>query len=603
MLDKEKINEEKVVKVGVIGESGVGKSTLIAGLTKKEYREALCEKTKENKGGQTKIGIHYRLCDPQSVGSYDIDWNYEGLTDYFVKKDSSGKTIGLLEKIGITKCVETILDQKDIDDETLRDAIKTRIREYLKDDEYKKGIDDLYDDIVNNPEWIIDSNTRLINSISVEIPADEAVWQMIHDAGFESIELWDTRGFLDGLKSDIKNQEEIGEEKYVDYMVTERGLKGVDACIYFDTGAINRPTLEVQKTYYPLIKSLLCANPFIVVSRSLNIRKSASSEEKFDYKEAKKDLIKDKTSDIHNSIISTVIDEIIDDEKDLKTMLKLNNMRAVIASRMKDDETQMNDDEDEIWLATCAGVLNDLLEAVKRDRKYINKWIDTYNSIVSNVDQLIDTFKSLYEIGGKFCIDKAIKYKYRGSEYSYESEKLYMKLIAPLYGEYAYDSKSFLGPRGGYYPNNPIEERYAINILESAYSERYKKVLPKLIDANKGMIEEEMRIWGVEYEQAKAELDRCMQKESQTDKSWFYRTGLLINTRYFVEAFRRVREIRGISKDVNGYLSDDYRNWFNGLTGEEQQEEKENTVERFFAYLVFYDMMNELDRVGSLTTA
>ena len=42
------IENEKNIEVAVIGKSGVGKSTWIAGLTKKEIRGELINKTEEN---------------------------------------------------------------------------------------------------------------------------------------------------------------------------------------------------------------------------------------------------------------------------------------------------------------------------------------------------------------------------------------------------------------------------------------------------------------------------------------------------------------------------------------------------------------------------
>ena len=69
MLEKK---EKTEVRIRVIGESGVGKSKWISSLFQKGVREELKRITAENKGGQTKIGVHYVLQPPDSIKTDSI---------------------------------------------------------------------------------------------------------------------------------------------------------------------------------------------------------------------------------------------------------------------------------------------------------------------------------------------------------------------------------------------------------------------------------------------------------------------------------------------------------------------------------------------------
>ncbi len=605
------LENEKNIEVAVIGESGVGKSTWIAGLTTKEIKGELLNKTEENFGGQTKIGIHYKLVNPEkkSEPEYYFHWNKEGLKQYYLKKiidktinDSVG-IISALNKLGITDYVTSVIDNNvisndssDKDDTYEIEPYKVRkaLDEYLQSEDYKTKIReiDLFKEIVNKPDLNMDVEIRLIHYISVEVPAAPIVWQKIEEAGFNSVTLCDTRGFLDGIKTDIMRSEEWSNEKYADYMLADRGIFNAHACIYFDSGAINRPTKEVQETYYPLIKKLLCANPFIVVKRSNNIRKymldeknALNEDDGKLYEEAKESLDKDADSDVHNSIIDTVIDEIIGNEKDLQTMIRLNNRESVIAARKSSEES-----EDEVWLKTCVGVFDDLLNAIKKDMQYINSRCDVYNGLISDTDKLIAAFQHLYEDEGEFCIGKAIKYWYRNEQHSHGIDEYYSRLLKPLKGE----EYTFLGIRGGYRSKIPLSERHAINILESAYDERYKRIIPLLIEMNSEILTEKMRQYNISFEDLKAELNRCKEKESHQNISCFSRAGLLVNIEYFEKAFRLVRKKYNISTDDSEDETHEHRAWFENSSHDWQDFYMNKVVESFFKYLVFYDKQEEL---------
>lgn len=292
--------------IAVVGESMAGKSTWIANLFDEDITKQLKSICELNQEGQTKIPVYYWLENlrGKKLGVKSIGWNLELLS----------KTLKEEEK---QKCVQRLIELLNLPtgfDLTTEDDIQGEIEyileKYLQSDEYMVCIEELqtveFISTICNGSKI--GELGIISYVEIYGAANADVWNMIKDFGLESVKIRDTRGFLDEtedkmqefLESAKQNYRKENEsirntqfdevdknDEYLQKLLDDRGIYGVDACVFMSVAGSNALSKKNNKRIYgPLIKNMLEKNPTFLVVRADKLTEIYAGNSDISYEES-----------------------------------------------------------------------------------------------------------------------------------------------------------------------------------------------------------------------------------------------------------------------------------------------------------------------------
>lgn len=483
--------------IAVVGESMAGKSTWIANL----FTESITKKLKEictfNKEGQTKIAVYYRLEDTNldifKINS--IGWNLDMLIKEISNKKKQGIIIELFEKLKLFDEVEHAQD--------VSDDMAQKLEKYFKSETYVEVLNntDVLDFISKFANDSVIGETGIITFIEISATSRNNVWDIIKKYNLKSIRIRDTRGFLDetedkmqeyleNVKNNRKDEtdtvntgyiESDKKEEYLQKLLDERGIHGIDACIFMSIANSNALCKKTSRAIYgPLIKNLLDKHPTYLVVRADKLTEVLTCNSNLTYKEAisKNDdnnfthLTKFFTgfNDLRNLLIDYGLNEETNnfDSSDYKTGIAKRHYKELVLPNIipnLNDEGEKQLQED-VYLKSVLGVFEDILEGIH----------EYYNNI-NSANELLEKLHNVDYIQSQFC--KLFNQKFNeniffhGNYWGYSNKLLYYvtqvysnKVQGPYYG-------GMVGVNGGlttYIAGEGRVGQYAASLLQTAYN-------------------------------------------------------------------------------------------------------------------------------------
>lgn len=252
--------------IAVVGESMAGKSTWIASLFREDIAGKLQKLSKENREGQTKISVYYRLHNPegndfQVVG---IGWKLEALAKV-LKGDKYPQAFRKL-MISLKMPYQDATEMEE-------DMLQSGLADYFQTEEYISCIHtqepfSFLRDVVNNEE-IRELGT--IAYVETDGAASDEAWAEISRYGVEWIRMRDTRGFLAETESEMLKYLEWAKcpSTYSGKLLDDRGIYDVDACVLMGMAGTNTLSKKLLKSIYgPPLRNILEKYPVFLVIRS-----------------------------------------------------------------------------------------------------------------------------------------------------------------------------------------------------------------------------------------------------------------------------------------------------------------------------------------------
>lgn len=396
--------EKKEYDIAVVGESMVGKSTWIANLFTKENTEKLKSICQYNSEGQTKIATYYKveMDIEKKLELTSIGWNIDDLFDEHNEKSNQETIKKISDFFGM---------QEDID-----------FYKYFKSEEFKmalKRVDPIsvIKEIVNNEEIC---NSGLISYIEITGGASEEVANLMRQYNLETLCIRDTRGFLDEttdkmnnylneinekskIKKDYENPEfssSLNEEEYIQKLMDDRGIYGIDACVFMSMeNSISLNKKNIKGIYGPLIRMLLVKYPTFLVVRSSDFTKKMSKAEEKKYLDCCNEILNDDFFSGFDNIRELLSEfGLYSHSSDYKTEIAHKHYKELLLAGVS--KKRLNKDG-EIYRKSVVGVLSEVIKGVRdyyKDISEAEEFIHSINKIDgSHLKKMKEIFDEYFE--------------------------------------------------------------------------------------------------------------------------------------------------------------------------------------------------------------
>lgn len=533
-MDKERFN------IAVVGESMAGKSSWIASLYAEEITDRLKEICRLNSEGQTKVVTHYVIVNDTSepLTVTDIGWSEE------ITENEALKTIKAFfgwEKSG--KAAESFRGPEFKTSLAHADPIKV-----LKN-------------LVNKEEI---AGSGIITSIELTGGASAETCAILTKYAQNRICIKDTRGFLDETTDKmagwLKERKDKGnkEEDYIQKLLDDRGIYGIDACVFMsvaNANALNKK--QVKGIYGPLIRELLMKYPTFLVIREPQLTKELSKPDGRPYIECCDKIISDSFFSGFDSI-RALLDEcgFNDPSPDYRTAIAHKHYKELLLANIA--QKRIVEDRD-IYRKSAVGVLDEVLKGVV---KYLKDIKDAAEFLKKMRNPLVE-MKKIFDAYFDGSIDQYAPGKYRSSVHYCLPSALVSKIQGPFYTRG--NCVGMVGAYGGLttYIEGRRVGQVAIDLLESAYDLKdylYRKYVDDISFAEirallpKGADSEE------EAKKMRQKIAEKYQRDLDSNFEILSRTTRMIPRWYLEEAYERTRSDLEISEGKIGKYLREFEN-------------------------------------------
>ena len=489
--------------IAVVGESMAGKSTWISNLFEEDITKQLKSICELNQEGQTKIPVYYWLenSSKKNLGIKSIGWNLEQLTKTLKEKENQKYIQRLVDLLNLP--TEFNLTTEDVQGE-----IEDVLERYLHSDEYKVCIEALqtvdFISTVCNDSKI--GELGIISFVEIYGAANVDVWKIIKDFGLDGVKIRDTRGFLDETEDkmheflesakqnnrkeneSIRNSqfEEVNKnDEYLQKLLDDRGIYGVDACVFMSVAGSNALSKKNNKSIYgPLIKNMLEKNPTFLVVRADKLTEIYAGNPDISYEESISKGDDGKYIQLGKfftgfSDLRTLLKEygLYDKSEDYRTDIARKHYKELILANipLEDFTEEEMQDMGDIYRKSALGVFKEVLNGVQEYYKNIEEADRCLEALHGDHSEIL---KKLYdkEFDANIFLHSG-DWGYCNRKFYYVTKYLSNKVQGSYYG-------GMVGVYGGLTTWITGQGRVgaaAIDFLETAYKLR-KDLFSQLVD-------------------------------------------------------------------------------------------------------------------------
>lgn len=559
-----------------------GKSTWISNLFQEDITRQLKSVCELNQEGQTKIPLYYLIEDSHKniLEIKSICWNLELLSKTIKEKVYPSAVQKLLNLLNIptevTQNLEKILD------------------EYFKSNEYHICVQRLQtiefiSNIVNNSEI---AELGIISYVEILASAHDDIWNAIQDYELDGVKIRDTRGFLDetedkmqefledikkdNIEEDERNPQVDGidpQDEYLQKLLDDRGIFGVDACIFMSVSNSNALAKKNNKAIYgPLIKNMLEKHPTFLTIRTDRLTELYVSEPNISYEDC---IAKEENGTFTKmgnlftgfNALRNLLKEygLFDKSENYYTNIARNHYKELILPDMPSEDIihSMDIDMDKIYRNSVVGVFREVLTGVKcyyRSIEDAESCLKTLKGDYSNI------LKKLYdkEFNSSIFLPHNKIFGYTNSKFSYITKFLSQKVQGEYYG-------GMVGPYGGlttWINGKGRVGKAAIDFLETAYRVR-KTLLLKIVEE----LEPQIKLYAkqihkndtdiqAEIESIKKNMILKFERNIECDFERLSCTNRMISRTYLESSYDKTREELEVSNTKIGKYLPELKNCF-----------------------------------------
>ena len=562
----------KIYDIAVIGESMAGKSTWISQLFDKTISKKLRTICTLNQEGQTKIPVHYRLICPDKLEIYvsSIEFQLETLSDRLEEKNAD-----------VIKLAELLkLPDTDLEDHVRSSEFTAFLREL--------DAIELIDSVCNNTEI---EKLGVISCIEICGSADSDIWKEMQKFDLDCVKIRDTRGFLDETAEKMQeyferkkeqeknlnlshmnktNEESEDYENYLQKLTDDRGLCGVDACIFMSVGGSNALLKKNSKSIYgPLIINLLKKTPTFLVIRTDKLAEILLDNPNMSYEDAiSRD---DEKRYKHFGKVFTGFNDLrvllkdyglYDKSDDYHISIARKHHNELMLPNLSLDEYSSESDISEfegIYRKATIGVFRNILNRVCEYFKNIST-AERFLESIRNFDEFSEMKKIFDNLFDSKIFFHSQDWGYANRNLGYVTSWLSKKIQGDYYG-------GMVGPRGGFTTWISGEGRVgaaSIDLLESAYKIRsslYAKLVDRIIQLAKESLDSS--ISDDLIEESKEKLWLYYTRKIEHSWNSFSCTNRMIPTHYLKPSYDKTRKDLDVQYDFIGNYLPELENLFN----------------------------------------
>ena len=412
---------------------------------------------------------------------------------------------------------------------------------------------------------------------------------MIQEHELDGVKIRDTRGFLDETEDKMKEfleeskkinnieEEERNSEfeeidikaEYLQKLLDDRGICGIDACIFMSVSNSNALSNRNNKAIYgPLIRNMLEKYPAF-----LTIRTDRLTERLADNSLYKDCIVKNEDGIFSNmgrfftgfDALRQLLKEygLFDKSKNYLTNIARNHYKELLLPELLPKDRSMDIDMDEIYRKSVVGVFGEVLDGIQDYYRSIEKaevCLKKLNGDYSNI------LKKLYDKdfdSNIFFYNQ--KWGYSNSKFFYITRFLAQKVQGQYYG-------GMVGVYGGLTTWITGEGRVgkaAIDFLETAYRVR-KNLFFKIVEE----LEQEIRNYAeqiyksdtdiqFEIESIKKNMILKFERDIESDFERLSCTNRMVPRSYLKGAYEKTREELDVKVDKIGKFIPELENYFN----------------------------------------
>ncbi len=549
--------EKNFFDIAVVGESMSGKSTWIANLYSEEITEKLTAIFQRNNEGQTKIATHYILVEDETAKLVvsDIGWNREVLEENRQKQQKAA-----------LKILSDFFEIQESDEMT--EVLCSNVcKDKLKNMEPENVLE-----IIINSEAV--SESGIISFIELTGGASKEACQILRRYKTNRICIRDTRGFLDEtedkmvsfLKHSKKEQNENKEyenpefsvewkeEDYIQKLLDDRGICGIDACVFMsiaNANALNKK--NVKGIYGPLIRELLMKYPTFLVLRDTSFTKEMAKEENKTYTEVCDVVLSDEFFSGFDSIRDLLNEFGLNEHSsDYKVEIAHKHYKELLLANIAQKRL---DEDGYIYRKSAVGVLDEAIKGIVKYYEDIDEATKCINKIMGNHSDIMKAIFDEYFDGEM----RDLQCRYYNNLYRYLPNYLAGKIQGVYYG-------GLVGARGGLTTpkvgGGHVGDA-AIDLMETAYDIK-EYIYGKLVDSLTSEIEDYCRTVlpedadiNIAVSGMKKKIIEKMQHELDTNFERLSITGRMIPRKYLLCAYQTTREDLEIDeKCIGKYLKE-----------------------------------------------
>lgn len=563
--------------IAVVGESMSGKSSWIASLFAEEITRKLRGVCRENREGQTKIVVRYNVCAKAGVALRidDIGWNQEQMWD------NEDGDIGCATR----ECLSSILK---ICPENLRELPRLVKEESFREAVRNADPVEFLKNVVNNAAV---PKEEIISYIELSGSGNENVREMMEHYGLDSIRLRDTRGFLDETpeqwKAMLEQAEKAAddtdreknpeynpgdqEKRYLQKMLDDRGVYGIDACIFMTiSGCVSLQKKSVKAVYSPLIRFLLEKYPVFLVGRNedLTRRMAAGKESPKTYLDYCTEILEDQFFTGFDDIRELLEECGQNGQKDdyATAIAQKHYKELLVAGLSKKMQEQQDSGAEQLYGRSAEGALEEIL-----------KGVSAYHADMEEAEKCMQELMAEHGDKAKEIYDRIFQkdiffYPNQdgcvfGGKYKYSFSELASMVQGKYYG-------GLVGERGGL--STPLKGGgghvgdAAIDILEAAYQmkeEVYAALVEELTPVIQKYVESTVpkdRTIEDEVLKMKQKLTENYQYKMEQDFERLSITGRMIPRKYLEDAYKATREELEVSQTGIGKYLEELFDLFKG---------------------------------------